>query len=138
MSKPKKENNFGHYTIKEMVSKKINKSFFLADIQREYRWDEERVEKLFDSILKGYPIGTCLALKQKGQEASNLYTFIKEVEKDKCVGCGMCNKACSMGLDVRQMVVDSSILKSTECIQCGACVDGCPKKALSYKWTWRR
>ena len=20
----------------------------------------------------------------------------------------------------------------------GACVDGCPKNALSYKWTWRR
>ena len=61
-----------------------------------------------------------------------------EVEKDKCVGCGMCNKACLMGLDVRQMVTDSSVLKCTECIQCGACVDGCPKNALSYKWTWRR
>lgn len=61
-----------------------------------------------------------------------------EVEKDKCVGCGMCNKVCLMGLDVRQMVADSSVLKCTECIQCGACVDGCPKNALSYKWTWRR
>ena len=23
------------------------------------------------------------------------------------------------------------------CIQCGACVDGCPKKAFKYKWIWK-
>ena len=61
-----------------------------------------------------------------------------EVEKDKCVGCGICNKACSMGLDVKKLVADNSISKCTECIQCGACVDGCPKKVLKYKWTWKR
>lgn len=61
-----------------------------------------------------------------------------EAEAENCVKCGLCNKACSMGLDVREMVQANSISKNTECIQCGACVDGCPKKALKYKWTWKR
>ena len=61
-----------------------------------------------------------------------------EVETGTCVGCGRCNKACSMGLDVRQMVENNCISKCTECIQCGACVDECPKKVLKYKWKWGR
>ncbi|MCR5234107.1 MAG: 4Fe-4S binding protein [Lachnospiraceae bacterium] len=42
-----------------------------------------------------------------------------------------------MGLDVNKMVSDGTIAKCTECIQCGTCVDECPKKVLSYKWIWR-
>ena len=57
-----------------------------------------------------------------------------EVETEKCIGCGKCNKSCPMGLDVRQMVSEGVNSKCTECIQCGACIDECPKKVLHYKW----
>lgn len=57
-----------------------------------------------------------------------------EADKDKCVSCGKCNKACPMGLDVKEIVAAGKTSKSTECIQCGACVDECPKKALKYSW----
>ena len=57
-----------------------------------------------------------------------------EVETDKCIGCGRCNKSCPMGLDVRQMVSEGVYSKCTECIQCGACIDECPKKLLHYRW----
>jgi polyferredoxin len=57
-----------------------------------------------------------------------------DVETDKCISCGKCNRACSMGLDVKKMVSEGTIVNCTECIQCGACVDECPKKVLSYKW----
>ena len=57
-----------------------------------------------------------------------------EVETDKCIGCGRCNKSCPMGLDVRQMVSEGVYSKCTECIQCGACIDECPKKILHYRW----
>jgi polyferredoxin len=57
-----------------------------------------------------------------------------EVETDKCIGCGKCNKSCPMGLDVRQMVSEGVNSKCTECIQCGACIDECPKKVLHYRW----
>ena len=60
-----------------------------------------------------------------------------EADKDKCIGCGKCSKACPMGLDVKQMVSEGTNSKCTECIQCGACIDDCPKNALNYKFIWR-
>lgn len=54
---------FQNYTIKKVVEN-INESFFLPDIQREFVWlsnpNEHKIEKLFDSILRGYPIGSFL------------------------------------------------------------------------------
>ena len=56
-----------------------------------------------------------------------------ESDKDKCISCGKCNKACPMGLNVKQLVADNNTGTCTECIQCGACIDECPKQVLAYK-----
>lgn len=120
-----------------------------------------------------------------------------EAEGDACVGCGQCNKACPMGLDVKAMAAGATAAgakataaggkaaegrpmategkamaagakaaegrsmasegkamaagakakaagakakkwKCSECIQCGACIDACPKKVLKYRMKWRR
>ncbi|WP_304297041.1 DUF262 domain-containing protein [Porphyromonas gulae] len=59
---------FRDVTIKEVVEE-INQSYFLPDIQREYVWlnrDKERkIEQLFDSVLRNYPIGSFLFWKLK-------------------------------------------------------------------------
>ena len=55
-----------------------------------------------------------------------------EADKEGCISCGQCNKACPMGLDVKQMVAEGKNHNCTECIECGACVDVCPKKTLKY------
>lgn len=59
---------FKDLTIKEVVEE-INESYFLPDIQREFVWlsnpNEHKIEKLFDSILRGYPIGSFLFWKLK-------------------------------------------------------------------------
>ena len=60
-----------------------------------------------------------------------------EADREQCVACGRCNKACPMGLDVKQMVSDGTGATCTECIQCGACVDECPKNVLKYRMVWR-
>lgn len=60
-----------------------------------------------------------------------------EADKSQCISCHLCSKACPMGLDVTKMVNEGTNSKCTECIQCGACVDNCPKKALKYKVLWR-
>lgn len=52
-------------------------------------------------------------------------------QSDKCISCKQCNKICPMSLDVEAMVKNEKCTNS-ECIQCGACVDTCPKKALHY------
>lgn len=54
-----------------------------------------------------------------------------EADKDKCISCNACNKKCTMGLNVSEMVKTGGCYNS-ECIQCGECVDICPKKVLKY------
>lgn len=60
-----------------------------------------------------------------------------EADKNKCISCNRCSKACPMGLDVKSMVEADANSNCTECIQCGACVDECPENALKYKVLWR-
>ena len=52
-------------------------------------------------------------------------------EKEKCISCKKCDQKCPMGLNVVELVKNDRDF-GTECIQCGACVDNCPKKALAY------
>src|SRR3989338_7277853 len=52
-------------SIKDLVDG-INEKYFLPDIQREFVWNtdknkfEDKIYDLFDSIMRGYPIGTLL------------------------------------------------------------------------------
>lgn len=50
-------------SIKSVISK-INKSVFVPDIQRSYVWLQnpklKKIEQLFDSLMRGYPIGAFL------------------------------------------------------------------------------
>ncbi|WQT28676.1 DUF262 domain-containing protein [Helicobacter pylori] len=85
-------------SIKEVVDE-LNVRYFLPDIQREYMWlkkaDEKKIEQLFDSILRGYPIGSFLFWKlQKENIAKSdeqdsdklnfqLYQFITNYDERK-------------------------------------------------------
>ncbi|GAA9817433.1 DUF262 domain-containing protein [Helicobacter pylori] len=58
-------------SIKDVVDE-LNVRYFLPDIQREYVWlkkaDEKKIEQLFDSILRGYPIGSFLFWKLQKED----------------------------------------------------------------------
>lgn len=56
---------------------------------------------------------------------------VKVKDQDACTACGKCSRVCPMGIDVAGQVRDGQI-KSMECIQCGACIDQCPRHALGY------
>lgn len=62
---------FKDISIKDIISE-INVSYFLPDIQREYVWlnneREKKIEMLFDSILREYPIGSFLFWKLKKED----------------------------------------------------------------------
>ncbi len=49
-----------------------------------------------------------------------------KVDREKCIGCGKCQKVCPMQLPVNE------IMDKPDCIKCARCVDACPKDALSF------
>ncbi|MCQ2836092.1 DUF262 domain-containing protein [Helicobacter pylori] len=85
-------------SIKEVVDE-LNVRYFLPDIQREYVWlkkaDEKKIEQLFDSILRGYPISSFLFWKLQKEDIAKsdeqdsdklnfqLYQFITNYDERK-------------------------------------------------------
>lgn len=47
-------------------------------------------------------------------------------EKERCVSCAACEKACPVGLSAGE------ISRSPECIRCGRCIGACPAKCLHF------
>ncbi|MGA2841719.1 MAG: DUF262 domain-containing protein [Steroidobacteraceae bacterium] len=50
----------GPMSIYELVNEIDNEDIVLPAIQRDFVWDEERIELLFDSMFRGYPVGIVL------------------------------------------------------------------------------
>lgn len=66
------------------VIRDINRIYFLPDIQREFVWETEKVERLFDSIMGDFPIGSFLFWKVLSENKNdwNTYEFIKNFDKE--------------------------------------------------------
>ena len=54
--------------------------------------------------------------------------FQIKVDKNKCVSCGKCAKACKMDVDVTKAP------NHTECIRCGMCIRTCPTGAVRFRY----
>ena len=52
------------------------------------------------------------------------------VDKEKCTGCGLCEKACPFGAI---KIVEKIAVIGDECTLCGACVDQCNLKAITIQ-----
>ena len=51
---------YKHFTIKEAMTKIHEGRLYLPAIQRKFVWTHGQIERLFDSIMRDYPIGTFL------------------------------------------------------------------------------
>jgi Pyruvate/2-oxoacid:ferredoxin oxidoreductase delta subunit len=51
---------------------------------------------------------------------------------DLCIGCGMCNTYCEMGIDIRGFAMRGEPVKTTTCVGCGMCIEKCPRRVLSF------
>lgn len=69
--------------IRDVISS-VNKEYFLPAIQREFVWEPDQIERLFDSILGDYPIGSFLFWKidEKNKEEWTTFEFIRQFDKE--------------------------------------------------------
>lgn len=74
--------NYETISIREVIRMINNKEMYLPEIQRGFVWKEKQVEKLFESVFVGYPIGTLLFWKTTKKDINDnelvLYDFIKD------------------------------------------------------------
>jgi uncharacterized protein with ParB-like and HNH nuclease domain len=71
--------------IEKIITNIEKRDILLPAIQREFVWDEEQIENLFDSLMRGYPIGTFLFwnVDDEEKEESEFYEFIRDYSENK-------------------------------------------------------
>jgi uncharacterized protein with ParB-like and HNH nuclease domain len=71
---------YQHWTIKEAMHRVGAKKLYLPAIQRKFVWDAWQIERLFDSIMRDYPIGTFLfwMVEEAKHNDYSFYEFIRE------------------------------------------------------------
>ncbi len=66
------------------IIRQINQDIYLPAIQRELVWETDRIQRLFDSIMADFPIGSFLfwRLDQKNKDEWPVYEFIRDFDKE--------------------------------------------------------
>ena len=72
-------------TIAEVIQDISRNKYVLPSIQREYVWDTEQVETLFDSLMQGYPIGAFLfwEISKDKLKDYEFYEFLRNYHESK-------------------------------------------------------
>jgi hypothetical protein len=82
-------------TIEKVLDRIQAQEYVLPAIQREFAWSTDQVIRLFDSLMRGYPIGACLFWKVTPRNASAedgardfvFYGFIRDYHELKSPHC---------------------------------------------------
>ncbi|MGM9833336.1 MAG: DUF262 domain-containing protein [Candidatus Limisoma sp.] len=76
--------SYNHTSIKSIIDK-LNSSYFVPDIQRSYVWLQnpklKKIEQLFDSLMRGYPIGSFLFWELKKSDIESDFDVVNESGK---------------------------------------------------------
>ncbi len=67
-------------TINNVIQEIDSKRYLLPSIQREFVWGTDQIEKLFDSLMRDYPIGSFLFWKVPKEKTNEFkfYEFLRE------------------------------------------------------------
>ncbi|MBF8982452.1 4Fe-4S binding protein [Lutibacter sp. B2] len=71
------------------------------------------------------PLGAIYAL------LNPISVYRYEIDKNKCISCGLCAKTCKLDVEVYKKP------NSLECIRCGECISICPQNAIERKMNLR-
>lgn len=75
--------NHSPLVIATAVRDGLNHNFFLPAFQREFVWQPDNVEALFDSLMRGYPIGTFLLWQVEAEHKTDweAYSFVFDARR---------------------------------------------------------
>jgi uncharacterized protein with ParB-like and HNH nuclease domain len=70
-------------TIKKMIKDIDQNKIYLPALQRKFVWDKQRIQLLFDSLMRNYPFGTFLFWKLHKDKARDyvFYEFLREYDE---------------------------------------------------------
>lgn len=73
-------------TIRKAIENIKKRQYVLPSIQREFVWDADQIEMLFDSLMRDYPISTFLFWKvdKKKIKEFQFYEFLKNYHEKDC------------------------------------------------------
>lgn len=76
-------------TIADALRRIQEKSYVLPAIQREFVWKPEQIERLFDSLMQGYPFGTFLFWKVEAATSNKFrfYDFVRNYHQRDAAHC---------------------------------------------------
>lgn len=76
-------------TIADALSAIQKRDYVLPAIQREFVWKPEQIERLFDSLMQGYPFGTFLFWKVEPETAGKFrfYDFVLDYHQRDAAHC---------------------------------------------------
>lgn len=77
-------------TVRDVLKFISSNKWILPGIQRKFVWDKERILNLFDSLLRGYPLGTLMIWKADKKEVIKdltFYTFIQHYKERFSESC---------------------------------------------------
>lgn len=76
-------------TIADALNRIQTKTYVLPAIQREFVWKPEQIERLFDSLMQGYPFGTFLFWKVEAATSSKFkfYDFVLNYHQRDAAHC---------------------------------------------------
>ncbi len=97
------------------IIRQVNHDIYLPAIQREFTWGTDRVERLFDSIMADFPIGSFLfwRLEQKNKDEWPIYEFVREFDAEfphnRLANMAGITKDITLVLDGQQRITSLSI-----------------------------
>src|SRR5690242_18556641 len=76
-------------TIAAVLQRIQAQEYVLPAIQREFVWNADQITRLFDSLMRDYPIGSFLFWKVDGERSSEFkfYGFIRDYHQRKSPHC---------------------------------------------------
>lgn len=99
---------------------------------------EEKIKKSVQLLKSGKPSqeGIGILYRMAGFFGQRLYFGHKtknysdklRVDKNKCIGCGKCEKLCPMH---NIKVIDKKVVQDNQCTMCYRCINNCPKQAMT-------